>query len=147
MLRSTHLLLMEELQGGSPRERASLFCALHSNPSCKIRPHITGYPNYGVWSRSNPMYFLRPVRAVSSHLLQSIQKKTSSASQSPDNSLSRVCVQLADGRYVMQASLMQPLDQKRIQTHRIRSLVWLEQAMPQDLLPPVRELCFIRSGA
>lgn len=140
MLRTTRLLLMEELQGGSPREpgivilRASLELVMQ-NPAARY-----WLSELRRLEQIESDVLPRPVRAVSAHLLQSIQKNASFISPTSDGPLSKVCVQLADGRYVMlQASVMQPFESEEHPEKWDQIAVWLEQAMPQDLLPLLYE--------
>lgn len=140
MLRTTHLLLMEELQGGSPREPGIVILRPSLEPVMQNPAAHYWLSELRRLEQVESDVLPRPVRAVSSHLLKSIQKNASSASTASDSSLSKVCVQLADGRYVMlQASLMQSFESAEHSEKWDQIAVWLEQAMPQDLLPLLSE--------
>ena len=140
MLRTTRLSLMEELQGGSPREpgivilRASLELVMQNSAARYWLSELRRL------EQVEDCVLPRPLRAVSSHLLQSIRRMDSTESCKSDGLQSKVCVQLADGRYVMlQASVMQHVDSNGQSDKPDQISVWLEQAMPQDLLPLLSE--------
>ncbi|MGQ8875140.1 helix-turn-helix transcriptional regulator [Paenibacillus sp. TSA_86.1] len=143
MLRTTRLMLMEELKGGSPREPGIVLLQASLEPVMQNAAARYWLSELRRLEQVEAAVLPRPVRAVSSHLLQSIAMKTASEMPASEGTLSKVCVQLTDGRYVMlQASVMEQMEyseRNELAGKAFHIAVWLEQAMPQDLLPLLSE--------
>ena len=166
MLRTTRLSLTDELTDKSPDEPGIMLLDTSLEPVMNNAAARYWLSELHRLEQVGPDVLPRPIRAVCSHLLQSTHTETkivaeagagngagndtgkdtgagASADPSPDhtlNPLSKVCVQLLDGRYLMlHASRMQHPEGTPTVIQRDHIAVWLEQALPQDVLPLLSE--------
>ncbi|WP_208643770.1 helix-turn-helix transcriptional regulator [Paenibacillus barcinonensis] len=167
MLRTTRLSLTDELTGKSPEEPGIMLLDTSFEPVMNNAAARYWLSELHRLEQVGPDVLPRPIRAVCSHLLQSDRIGTrtvteagaetdyagSGAGKDTETSastastfghtaypLSKVCVQLLDGRYLLlHASWMQQPKDTQPAIQREHIAVWLEQALPQDVLPLLSE--------
>ncbi|GGH53491.1 helix-turn-helix transcriptional regulator [Paenibacillus silvae] len=162
MLRTTRLSLTDELTGKSPDEPGIMLLDTSFEPVMNNAAARYWVSELHRLEQVGHDVLPRPIRAVCSHLLQSTHTRTRTVTKAgaescaangagkdtgtssndvpaPEDTahpLSKVCVQLSDGRYLMlHASRMQQPEGIQTGDQPDHIAVWLEQAMPQDVLP------------